>query len=118
MPLYQYFADVLSDHRPPTTDHESTTAYATHATRHTPRDTNSTTDEGRRTTDDEIGPSSIIAHRLALPRLTVNLFSGGKHAGGQVPIQDVLLVPISARTIDESLGTLFERDQSQQRGLR
>jgi enolase len=38
-----------------------------------------------------------------LPRLTVNLFSGGKHAGGQVPIQDVLLVPLSARTIDESL---------------
>src|SRR5690348_5383843 len=28
-----------------------------------------------------------------IPRLTVNLFSGGKHAGGQVPIQDVLLVP-------------------------
>jgi len=38
-----------------------------------------------------------------LPRLTVNLFSGGKHAGGQVPIQDVLLVPSSAKTIDESL---------------
>jgi enolase len=28
-----------------------------------------------------------------LPRMTINLFSGGKHAGGQVPIQDVLLVP-------------------------
>ena len=41
-----------------------------------------------------------------LPRLTVNLFSGGKHAGGQVPIQDVLLVPISARTIDESLAMM------------
>jgi enolase len=40
-------------------------------------------------------------HRL--PRLTVNLFSGGKHAGGQVPIQDVLLVPLSAKTVDESL---------------
>ncbi|HEX4125177.1 MAG TPA: phosphopyruvate hydratase [Tepidisphaeraceae bacterium] len=40
-------------------------------------------------------------HRL--PRLTVNLFSGGKHAGGQVPIQDVLLVPLSTKTIDESL---------------
>jgi enolase len=38
-----------------------------------------------------------------LPRLTVNLFSGGKHAGGQVPIQDVLVVPASAKTIDESL---------------
>ena len=28
-----------------------------------------------------------------LPRPTINLFSGGKHAGGQVPIQDLLMVP-------------------------
>jgi enolase len=42
-----------------------------------------------------------------LPRLTVNLFSGGKHAGGQVPIQDVLVVPASAQTIDESLAMTF-----------
>lgn len=39
----------------------------------------------------------------ALPRLTINLFSGGRHAGGQVPIQDVLLVPASATTIDDGL---------------
>jgi enolase len=38
-----------------------------------------------------------------LPRLTINLFSGGKHAGGQVSIQDILIVPSSAKTIDESL---------------
>jgi enolase len=38
-----------------------------------------------------------------LPRTTINLFSGGKHAGGQVPIQDVLVVPATATTIDESL---------------
>ncbi len=38
-----------------------------------------------------------------LPRMTINLFSGGKHAGGQVPIQDVLIVPSSAATIDDSL---------------
>ncbi len=37
-----------------------------------------------------------------LPRLTVNLFSGGKHAGGQIPIQDLLMVPHSP-TIAESL---------------
>jgi enolase len=42
-----------------------------------------------------------------LPRLTVNLFSGGKHAGGQVPIQDVLVVPASARTIDDGLSTVY-----------
>jgi enolase len=42
-----------------------------------------------------------------LPRLTVNLFSGGKHAGGQMPIQDILLVPMSAKTIDQSLADVF-----------
>ena len=42
-----------------------------------------------------------------LPRPTINLFSGGKHAGGQVEIQDVLLVPASARTIDEALSMTF-----------
>src|SRR3954463_12571268 len=43
-----------------------------------------------------------------LPRLTVNLFSGGKHAGGQVSIQDVLLVPAWARTIDEALAVVYD----------
>src|SRR5437773_1661554 len=53
--------------------------------------------------------SQLLAKPQAttLPRLTVNLFSGGKHAGGQVAIQDVLLVPISAKTIDESLAMVF-----------
>ena len=41
-----------------------------------------------------------------LPRLTINLFSGGKHAGGQAPMQDILLVPM-ASTIDESLAMTF-----------
>src|SRR5438876_3823544 len=49
----------------------------------------------------------IVQAVHALPRLTVNLFSGGKHAGGQVPIQDVLLVPRTAKTIDESLATVY-----------
>ena len=38
-----------------------------------------------------------------LPVLTINLFSGGKHAGSQVAIQDVLIVPVAARGIDEAL---------------
>lgn len=42
-----------------------------------------------------------------LPRPTINLFSGGKHAGAQVPIQDVLVVPASAVTIDEALAMAF-----------
>lgn len=42
-----------------------------------------------------------------LPRPTINLFSGGKHAGQQAPIQDILIIPASARTMDEALATTF-----------
>ena len=48
--------------------------------------------------------SDILGTKIhALPRLTINLFSGGKHAGQQVAIQDVLIIPMSARTVDEAL---------------
>lgn len=43
-----------------------------------------------------------------LPRLTINLFSGGKHAGQQVSVQDVLIIPMSAGTINESLISAFD----------
>jgi enolase len=43
-----------------------------------------------------------------LPRLTINLFSGGKHAGVQAPIQDVLVVAMAARTVDEALAVTFD----------
>jgi len=43
-----------------------------------------------------------------LPRLTINLFSGGKHAGEQVPIQDVLIIPLTAATIDATLAAAYE----------
>lgn len=43
-----------------------------------------------------------------LPRLTINLFSGGIHAGGQVAIQDVLIIPMRAATVDETLATAHE----------
>jgi enolase len=39
----------------------------------------------------------------AIPRLTVNLFSGGKHAGQQVSIQDVLIIAMAAQTVDDAL---------------
>jgi enolase len=48
-------------------------------------------------------PAGSHAPLATLPRPTINLFSGGKHAGGQVPIQDVLVVPVAARTIDDAL---------------
>jgi enolase len=47
----------------------------------------------------------------ALPQLTVNLFSGGKHAFGQVAIQDVLIVPRTA-TIADGLEMVYEIYQS------
>lgn len=49
----------------------------------------------------------IDAELRTLPRMTINLFSGGKHAGGQVCIQDVLVVPAAAKSIDEGLATTY-----------
>jgi enolase len=43
-----------------------------------------------------------------LPRLTINLFSGGKHAFGQVSIQDVLIVPQSGSSISERLAQMYD----------
>lgn len=43
-----------------------------------------------------------------LPRPTINLFSGGKHAGFQVPVQDVLVVPLSAKTISEVMAVTYD----------
>jgi enolase len=43
-----------------------------------------------------------------LPRLTINLFSGGKHAGQQVSVQDVLIIPMAALTIDQVLVSAFD----------
>lgn len=44
----------------------------------------------------------------ALPRPFINLFSGGLHAGGQIELQDVMIVPARARTMDEALAVAFE----------
>jgi len=43
-----------------------------------------------------------------LPGLTINLFSGGKHAFGQVAIQDVLVLPQSSSSISESLAQMYD----------
>jgi enolase len=43
-----------------------------------------------------------------LPRPEINLFSGGRHGGGQVVLQDVLAIPTEARTVDEALVTMFD----------
>lgn len=54
---------------------------------------------------------------LRLPRLTVNLFSGGKHAGNQVPIQDVLLCPLTPVSISESLEMVYKVYQTAAREI-
>jgi enolase len=57
--------------------------------------------------------ASLIANQEpALPKLTVNLFSGGKHAFGQVAIQDVLVVPQQTATIADGLAMVYEIYQS------
>ena len=43
-----------------------------------------------------------------LPRPFVNLFSGGAHAGRQVSIQDVQIVPLAAATLDDCLASVAE----------
>jgi enolase len=52
--------------------------------------------------------SMVGARPQSLPRLTINLFSGGKHAGQQISIQDVLIVPMSAATVDAALVAAFD----------
>src|SRR5271167_3292172 len=47
-----------------------------------------------------------------LPRLTINLFSGGKHAGQQVSVQDVLIIPMSSQSVDGVLVSAFDIYQS------
>jgi enolase len=56
--------------------------------------------------------ASLLNQKPALPRLTVNVFSGGKHAFGQVAIQDVLVVPLEAATIADGLAMVYEVYQS------
>ncbi|MCY3658658.1 MAG: enolase [Caldilineaceae bacterium] len=43
-----------------------------------------------------------------LPSPTINLFSGGVHAGKQVALQDVLVLPLPARPIDEQMAAMAE----------
>jgi enolase len=55
-----------------------------------------------------------LAQRMpeTLPRLTINLLSGGKHAGQSASIQDVMVVPMSSQTIDETLAMTYDVYQS------
>ena len=54
----------------------------------------------------------VDVHPRTLPRLTINLFSGGKHAGEQVPVQDTLIVPLCSSSIDETIAVAWDVYQS------
>jgi enolase len=56
----------------------------------------------------QVFANMIDGQATAFPRLTINLFSGGKHGGGQVAVQDVLVVPSGPASIDESLVLMSE----------
>jgi enolase len=47
-----------------------------------------------------------------LPRPMVNLLSGGLHGGGNMPIQDILLVPLGPRTFSDSMERIWRTYQS------
>jgi enolase len=51
--------------------------------------------------------ATMVGAAPRLPQMTINLFSGGKHAGGQVCIQDVLVAPAAGQSIDQGLATTY-----------
>ena len=46
-------------------------------------------------------PAGAVAPSLPMPM--VNMISGGLHAGGNLDIQDVLTIPVAAKTYSEAL---------------
>ncbi len=56
----------------------------------------------------QVFASMIGQTAAALPRPMINLFSGGKHAGGQVPIQDIQIMPLGARTVADLLAITYD----------
>lgn len=101
VPLYQYFAEFMGS--TPLTGHA-------HGAAESPLTRPSDTFSPRRGEGRGEGASlrRMGGPARTLPRPTINLFSGGKHAGGQAPLQDVLVVPTSAQTMDEALAMTFE----------
>jgi enolase len=47
-----------------------------------------------------------------LPRPMVNLISGGLHGGNNIPIQDILIVPLKAKSFAESMELIWRAYQS------
>lgn len=53
-----------------------------------------------------LGPQSQVSPVLPMPM--VNMISGGKHAGQNLEFQDILAIPIGARSYPEALETVVE----------
>lgn len=90
LPLYRHFASIIE--LPP----------AAGPARHAPRG------GAARGATPVARPAADPLASAALPRLTINLFSGGMHAGSQVSIQDVLVVPLAPDTVDGSLVMMYD----------
>ncbi len=52
--------------------------------------------------------SGSVPTTFAMPVPTINLFSGGRHAGGQVAIQDVLIVPLPCGSLPDQMVVMAE----------
>ncbi len=52
--------------------------------------------------------SELAGTKPAIPLPMINLFSGGKHAGGQVELQDVQVMPLQAGSTSKVLATVFD----------
>jgi enolase len=52
-------------------------------------------------------PAARPSEPPRLPRPMINLFSGGKHAGGQTALQDVMVIPMRSETISSALETVW-----------
>jgi enolase len=60
----------------------------------------------------EIPVYEVFGKGRKLPRPMVNLISGGLHGGNNIPIQDILIVPLKARTFAESMELVWRGYQS------
>jgi enolase len=53
--------------------------------------------------------AGLIDHDIkTMPRPMINLFSGGKHGGGQIVLQDLLVMPVSAKTTADVLRITYD----------
>jgi enolase len=52
--------------------------------------------------------AAVAGGQPALPRPMINLFSGGKHAGGQIALQDVQVMPLCTTAVDDTLAIVCE----------